>query len=614
MEDNKKNLILALAICGGIIVAWPFVFKPSPPAGPGTSTTDTAPGTSSGDAPVKPPEAGGHAGREGGDTATGAPARTRAPEQMVTLASPDAHYVFTTWGASLRETRFLGGKYLVGPEGKERPLDIVRAPDSERLPFAVSFPGSDLSLPARAAWEVVDRSASHVAFRTDLGKATITKTYRLAAERYRLSLEVAIANTSDAPTKQSLVLHVYGRQDPEGVGSSFLSYATANIGEMACFLNDGVERRAIEGLQEDPFEAEGAVKWVAADERFFTIAAVPPVLAGSRKCRLGGHGPTTGEASVALPPGTAEPDQTLVYPFALYVGPKYRSDLAAVTAPVMPGAAGATEPVSLDQAVNVTFAFLSRPMLALLKLFFNFTGNWGLAIILLTIFVKLVTFYPAHKALMSGKRMAKLAPKLAEIRKKYPEDRERQGRETMALYKTHGVNVLGGCLPSLIQMPVWIALFSTLSYSVELFHSEFFGYIRDLSVPDPYFIAPLIMGAAMYLQMRMSPAGVDPAQQKMMAIMMPVMFTGFSLFLPAGLAIYTLTSYLLGIVHQLLVNHLDKKAGPLVPIDPRPPRPDKHQDKKPDKAADRPSKADPAKTTPQGDKPGKGNKKATRKN
>jgi membrane protein insertase Oxa1/YidC/SpoIIIJ len=124
----------------------------------------------------------------------------------------------------------------------------------------------------------------------------------------------------------------------------------------------------------------------------------------------------------------------------------------------------------------------------------------------------------------------------------------------MNLYKAHGVSPFGGCLPSLIQMPIWIALFSTLNYAVELYHSSFFWYITDLSAKDPYYLAPLLMGSVMFLQMRMSPAGTDPQQQKMMSVMMPVMFTGFSLFLPAGLSIYTLTSYLIGILQQLYVN------------------------------------------------------------
>jgi YidC/Oxa1 family membrane protein insertase len=338
---------------------------------------------------------------------------------------------------------------------------------------------------------------------------------------------------------------------------------------MVCLVGEDVERNPIEALQDEAVEEMGLVKWIAADERFFTIAAVlPPQDAGSsRVCKQQALGPELGKVSVVLPKADLAAGAKKDYPFRIFAGPKYRDELESVAAPTG-GEAPNDAPwvVELDRAVNVNLAIISRPMLATLKAFHGWTGNWGLAIILLTLLVKLVTFYPAHKAMLSGKRMAKLAPKMAELRKKYGNDREKVGRETMNLYKTYGVNPVSGCLPMLIQMPVWIALFSTLSYSVELYRSAFFGYIVDLSRPDPYYILPLVMGAAMFFQMRMAPAAADPQQQKIMAFMMPIMFTFFQVFLPAGLALYMLTNYLFTMIHQIVVNRLDKKSGPLRPV------------------------------------------------
>ena len=156
--------------------------------------------------------------------------------------------------------------------------------------------------------------------------------------------------------------------------------------------------------------------------------------------------------------------------------------------------------------------------------------------------------------------MQKLGPKMAAIRKKFENDRQRQSVETMNLYKAHGVSPFSGCLPGLIQMPIWIALYSTLNYAVELYRAPFVAHIHDLTAKDPYYVTPLLMGGVMYAQMKMSPAGTDPQQAAMMSVMMPIMFTGFSLFLPSGLAVYMLTSYLFGIVQQLYVNHLDRKG------------------------------------------------------
>ena len=255
------------------------------------------------------------------------------------------------------------------------------------------------------------------------------------------------------------------------------------------------------------------------------------------------------------------PGEKTEYPFIVFAGPKYHERSRG-------DSRRAARTPSWPTLVDVTFAVLSRPMLALLKQFYRLTGNWGIAIILLTIVVRLVTFYPTHRTLVSAKKMQGLSDKIAALRKKYENDKQKLGVETMNLYKAHGVSPFGGCLPSLIQMPIWIALFSTLNYAVELYHSSFFWYITDLSAKDPYYLAPLLMGSVMFVQMRMSPAGTDPQQQKMMAIMMPVMFTGFSLFLPAGLSIYTLTSYLIGILQQLYVNRRYR----LPPADRCPPR------------------------------------------
>src|SRR4029077_7236277 len=247
------------------------------------------------------------------------------------------------------------------------------------------------------------------------------------------------------------------------------------------------------------------------------------------------------------------PQGTVDYPFAIYAGPKVITDLEAVR----PGG----QEVELDKAVDVTLSFLSRPILSLLKFFHGFAHNWGLAIVLLTLFIKLLTFYPTQKSLLSGKKMQKLGPKMAAIRKKYENDRQRQSVETMNLYKAHGVSPFGGCLPSLIQMPIWIALYSTLNYAVELHRSPFIFHIHDLTAKDPFYITPLLMGGVMFLQMKMSPASPDNQQQAMMSVMMPIMFTAFSLVLPSGLALYMLTSYLIGILQQLYINYLDRRAG-----------------------------------------------------
>jgi YidC/Oxa1 family membrane protein insertase len=363
-----------------------------------------------------------------------------------------------------------------------------------------------------------------------------------------------VQNKSDKPQSHGLIVHLYAQQDPEKKGGGFMSYASANLAELVCWANDKARRSAVEPLAKEPIDLVGGVRWAAAGEKFFTIAAVPFPESPPKERRCGARSldPLTGEVFLSLSSRTLAPGEKTEYAFEVFAGPKYNSDLQKVR----PGG----EDAHLADDIDVTFAVLSRPMLALLKLFYRLSGNWGVAIILLTIFVKLVTFYPTQRTLLSAKKMQRLAPKIAVLRKKHENDKQKLGVETMNLYKAHGVSPFGGCLPSLIQMPIWIALFSTLNYAVELHRSSFL-YIADLSAKDPYYATPLLMGVVMFLQMRMSPAGTDPQQQKMMAFMMPIMFTGFSLFLPAGLSTYTLTSYLLGILQQLYVNWADRRSA-----------------------------------------------------
>jgi YidC/Oxa1 family membrane protein insertase len=215
----------------------------------------------------------------------------------------------------------------------------------------------------------------------------------------------------------------------------------------------------------------------------------------------------------------------------------------------------------LGKAMNYGWTeAIARPMLAVLKGIHWAIPNWGLAIIALTILLKLITWWPTTKSMKSMKSMAKLKPEMDRLKEKYGDDKNRMNTEVMELYKKHGINPLGGCLPMLIQMPIYIALYSMLGNSVELYRSAFVGWIHDLTAPDPYFVLPLLTGVLMFAQQKLSPAPPDP-QQKMMGYMMPVMFTAISLFLPSGLTIYILTNTLLTMLQQWWMNRHEPKPS-----------------------------------------------------
>ena len=185
-----------------------------------------------------------------------------------------------------------------------------------------------------------------------------------------------------------------------------------------------------------------------------------------------------------------------------------------------------------------------------MQLFYSVIRNWGIAIILLTVFVKLLMNPLTVKSMKQMKEMQKLQPQLAALKGKHQNDKQRLNMETMQLFKTHKVNPMGGCLPILLQMPIYIALYKVLYNSIELYHAPFFWFYKDLSAPDPYFILPVLLGISMVAQQKLTPsASVDPAQRQMMMIM-PVMFTAFMLFLPLGLVVYIFVNTVMSVAQQ----------------------------------------------------------------
>jgi YidC/Oxa1 family membrane protein insertase len=202
-------------------------------------------------------------------------------------------------------------------------------------------------------------------------------------------------------------------------------------------------------------------------------------------------------------------------------------------------------------------------LLAILKFFNQIFANWGLAIIFLTLTVKVALIPLSLKSMVAAENMKKLQPRMEEIRKKFEGDRERMNMELMKLYQEAKVNPLGGCFPLLIQMPVWIALFTTLRNSYEIYREPFFGPVwTDLTFKDPTYMFPVLLGATMIITQRLQPAMMDRAQQRMMTWIMPIFFTALMLFYPAGLTLYIFTNNVLSIVQQYgLRKYIEKRGG-----------------------------------------------------
>jgi YidC/Oxa1 family membrane protein insertase len=282
----------------------------------------------------------------------------------------------------------------------------------------------------------------------------------------------------------------------------------------------------------------GPVSWLGVENRYFLAALAPatPELASWGTFTWApvgqGHGAFLVGPSTSLAPGAP-----LELSFKLYAGPKYVERLAIIGH-------------GLDEAANLGFwGFFSKILLFFLGVFHAGLNNWGLSIVALTVFIRLC-FYPlSAKAFRSGKAMQEIQPLLKEVQEKYKDDKERQTRETMALFQQHNVNPLGGCLPLLLQMPVFFALYAALLHTPDLFHADFLQ-VSDLSAPDPYGAFPFFMAVGMVLQQRMTPmTGMDPTQQQMMRLM-PLIFALFMFGLPAGLSLYYALNTVLSILQQ----------------------------------------------------------------
>lgn len=291
------------------------------------------------------------------------------------------------------------------------------------------------------------------------------------------------------------------------------------------------------------------LQWLGIADAYFVSAAraLTPVLGGAymafsppgqaveKKHRIPAFG-------IDLPPTDLGPKKMVRSTFALYLGPKSTDDMLKFGN-------------KLEDSLDLTLDFVAAPMLAMLRWFHSFTGNYGLAIIMLTIVVRVLLFPLTYRGMVSMKRMQKLQPRMAALREKYKNDRERMNRETMELYRKHKINPLGGCLPIVVQIPIFFALYSALISAIELRHAPFVLWITDLSAHDGLYVLPLIMGGTMFFQQRLTPTSMDPTQAKIM-MWLPVVFTVFMLTFPSGLMVYWSTSNLLSITQQMIINRV----------------------------------------------------------
>lgn len=362
-------------------------------------------------------------------------------------------------------------------------------------------------------------------FYQDLSGASVKKILTFYSNDYRIDLKILTEGiTGDYTLSLGQDFGIF--EPKEGYG---------HVGPVSRI--DGNNIMSNRDKIKEPLNYKGNIAWTALEDKYFTAALAPISKVDGVVVNKIGDSVSTG-LIVMSQDGE----------FIIYAGPKEYDRLKTLK-------------VGLEEIIDYGWFPLGRtgnkllalPFFRLLKLFYSFLDNYGLAIMLLTILIKVIFIPLTNKSQKSMKAMQALTPKINEIREKFKKDPQRMNKEIMGLYKKNKVNPMGGCLPMLLQLPVFIALYNVLMYSIELRGAPFYLWIRDLSSKDPFYVLPIVMGISMFIQQKMTPTSADPMQAKIMLVL-PVIFTFMFLSLPSGLVLYWLVNNILSIAQQYYIN------------------------------------------------------------
>lgn len=374
----------------------------------------------------------------------------------------------------------------------------------------------------------------------------ITKRYSFNAGSHLIDVRYLISNNSDKPWQATL----YGQIKRDGYNPNPASFMGMQpfVGASTSTNEKNYLKLSFDDIADEPLTHKKEGGWVAMVQHYFLSAWVPPPDSVNEYRMFKSKNADMYYFQFTGQPTRVAPGTKGEVAAGFYSGPKDIKTLEKISP-------------YLDLTVDYSFLWwIAKPLFYALDGIHSFVNNWGVAIILLTVLIKILFFYPSAASYRSMAKMRKVQPKMLELKERYGDDRQKFSAEMMKLYRTEKVNPFGGCLPILIQMPVFLALYWVLMESVELRQAPFFLWIEDLSVKDPFYILPLIMGVTMWIQQKLNPTPPDPTQAKIMQ-MMPIMFTLLFLFFPAGLVLYWVVNNTLSITQQYIITKRIEKAG-----------------------------------------------------
>jgi YidC/Oxa1 family membrane protein insertase len=550
-----RNFFLAMGLSFAVLVLWTIytesqrpperALPPSPPA-------ESAPG---GPAPALPatPAPTPPLAEQPARAAAPAPEAAPPPEQRFGHRNDLVDAELSSWGGGIVRWSLL--QYDDRSQPGRPPVEMTTLGPGDALALATPFRDLGLGDLSRAAYRAEQPDPHTLIFTHERGGVRIRKTY-LFEDGYLFRLRVEVENGSAASVGSNFVAAwpAAGRQSADFTEFGVAAYREGELVNYfvvapPAFLGMGP------GAADEEEKLEGNVEWAGAHTRYFVAALLPdnprdaiavftPTQPGER-ARL-----EVGFTRAELPPGGR-----LDREYRVYLGPKEPDRLEAVGA-------------HLDEAIlKGWFPSLTRFFTWLLTATHEIVPNYGVAIILITIVVRLLMAPLMARQMKSMKRMAVLQPRMKEIQERHPDDRQKQSEAMMALYREAGVNPLSmmtGCLPMFLQLPVFIGFYYALQGAIQLRQQPFFGWIDDLSQPEALFVIPglelpvrllpILMGASMVAQQKLTPTTMDPAQARIMLTVMPVMFTVMFYQFASGLVLYWFVSTLLGIGQQVLTN------------------------------------------------------------
>jgi YidC/Oxa1 family membrane protein insertase len=481
--------------------------------------------------------------------------------ELCTIDGNRFNVTLSSRGAAITHYNLEGGKY----EG----MDLSTTPAHERwrslrTQFRAEGANDQVRFD-RFNWKLEDHDGKSCTFTyEDTDQVKITKRIAASPRAFELDVTTNIQNLAKTPKKHQLGIGTYAFHiNGEMKGS--LGRQSPWQSELSCASGSDVERKSKDDFKSGPFSISSVDRYAAVNSHFFSQALLPQTGEALPMCQVWAEewfregqahdaddAATIFHAKLLYPAKELQPQQTATYNTISFIGPKEREVLAT---------AGGGD--RLRDVINLGFFRpVARVLVGVLVFFHDKItfGNWGVAIILMTVCLRLLLFPLTFKSIKTTIAMRRLKPEVDSLNAKFKDDAQAKNLAMMELWKKHGVNPFGGCLPQLVQMPVWFAMYTTLQTAVEMYHVKFLWF-KDLSVSDPYYILPLLLGAFMIIQQRIVPQqGMDPMQQKMMMWMMPIIFTVMMLFLPAALGVYMLTNSVLGIAQQLVLEQVAPRS------------------------------------------------------